>query len=362
MEWENVAGATGYNIFWAREPYIASDNIGAYTGGDWEEDVSSPHNVTGLTNNSTYYFVVTATTDSLESDDSAEVSATPRTSSQRNAFTAQEVLMVELINRARFDPQAEADRYGIDLNDDLAPGTISPDQKQPLAFNTDLMHAARDHSQWMLNADTFSHTGESGSSATQRMNAAGYNFSGSWRSGENIAVSGTSGTSINLTQQITFHHEGRNPPTNTGLFQSAYHRENILRPEFREVGTGQMVGTFDFSGTGEDWYLSSMMTQNFAKSGNNYFVTGVVYNDSDGDSFYDVGEGLDNIDVDVSGDDETTTSTGAYSIAKSDGSYTVTVTGTGIPGGSVSDTIEIDGANIKFDVIVDGANATINTW
>src|SRR5258707_11440338 len=32
---------------------------------------------------------------------------------------------VELINRARANPAAEAARYGIDLNEGLAPGTIS---------------------------------------------------------------------------------------------------------------------------------------------------------------------------------------------------------------------------------------------
>ncbi|MCZ7599534.1 MAG: hypothetical protein M5U09_19860 [Gammaproteobacteria bacterium] len=39
--------------------------------------------------------------------------------------SAIEQLMIELINRARSDPGAEAARFEIDLNDDLDPGTIA---------------------------------------------------------------------------------------------------------------------------------------------------------------------------------------------------------------------------------------------
>ena len=38
--------------------------------------------------------------------------------------TALEQMLLELINRARLDPAAEAARFGIDLNEGLAPGTI----------------------------------------------------------------------------------------------------------------------------------------------------------------------------------------------------------------------------------------------
>ena len=46
-----------------------------------------------------------------------------------------EQYLLELINRGRADPAAEAARYGIDLNEGLSPGTISSDPKQPLAVN-----------------------------------------------------------------------------------------------------------------------------------------------------------------------------------------------------------------------------------
>jgi len=47
----------------------------------------------------------------------------------------QEQYLVELINRARADPAGEASRQLIDLNEGLAPGTISAAPKQPLAVN-----------------------------------------------------------------------------------------------------------------------------------------------------------------------------------------------------------------------------------
>ena len=62
---------------------------------------------------------------------------------------------------------------------------------QPLAFDSNLNTASETHSQWMLNTDTFSHTGSGGSNAGQRMTAAGYVFSGSWAWGENIAWAST---------------------------------------------------------------------------------------------------------------------------------------------------------------------------
>src|SRR5881397_193855 len=69
-----------------------------------------------------------------------------------------EQYMVELINRARSNPAAEASRFGIDLNEGLPAGTISPDAKQPLAINPYLTDSARSHSQWMIDNDVFSHT------------------------------------------------------------------------------------------------------------------------------------------------------------------------------------------------------------
>src|SRR5256885_1640388 len=53
--------------------------------------------------------------------------------------------MRELINTARAAPAATAAGFGIDLNEGLAPGTISPAPKAPLAPNSALFTALDRH-------------------------------------------------------------------------------------------------------------------------------------------------------------------------------------------------------------------------
>ena len=84
-------------------------------------------------------------------------------------LTAAEQYLLELINRARLDPAGEAARMGIDLNDGLSAGQISTSAKQVLAPNALLEAAATGHTQWMLSADVFSHTGLNGSSPGDRI-------------------------------------------------------------------------------------------------------------------------------------------------------------------------------------------------
>lgn len=90
--------------------------------------------------------------------------------------TPVEVYEVELINRARANPTAEATRHGIALNEGLAAGTISTAAKQPLAINPFISDAARKHSQWMIDNDLFRHEGPGNNSPGQRITNAGYSF------------------------------------------------------------------------------------------------------------------------------------------------------------------------------------------
>ncbi|MCA9009131.1 MAG: hypothetical protein KDB01_05260, partial [Planctomycetaceae bacterium] len=73
------------------------------------------------------------------------------------AMTDLEQYMLELVNRARANPNAEAARYGIGLNAGLPTGTISAAAKQPLAPQQQLIVAARLHSQDMLQRNYFDH-------------------------------------------------------------------------------------------------------------------------------------------------------------------------------------------------------------
>lgn len=342
LSWNPVAGATGYNIYYASEPNILIANIASFDDGTWLQNVNSPRLVSSLRNDETYYFVVTAVNGGVESQASSEVSATPAVIDLAKQPTAQEVLVVELINRARANPEAEAARYGIGLNDGITGTQITAAAKQPLAHNLLLIDAARLHSQWMLDVDIFSHTGVGGSTPGERMTAAGYSFTGSWTNGENIAWGGTTGSTINLTSYALSHHEG--------LFKSPGHRLNILEANFRELGVGQKEGRFLYDGTN---YLSSMLTQNFASSGASYYLTGVVYSDTNNNDFYDVGEGMSGVSISFNGTSYPVYSTGAYSIPVTNGTYNLTITGDALDA-AVFHTVQINNANNKVDIIKSG--------
>ena len=209
---------------------------------------------------------------------------------------------------------------------------------QPLAFDNDLSESAEGHSKWMLAADVFSHTGSGGSSATQRMKAAGYVLQGSWATGENIAWA-TTRAPTGYQDEVKLLH--------TNLMNSSGHRANLLNPNFREVGLGVEVG--DYRGRS-----SAFVTENFGKTGTDLFLTGVAFDDRDGDRFYDPGEQLGGITVtarNASGQTfkTTTSDAGGYDMALKPGTYTVTFSGAGIA--TSAQTATIGTKNVKKDLI-----------
>ncbi|MEM8723353.1 MAG: CAP domain-containing protein [Cyanobacteria bacterium P01_G01_bin.39] len=254
--------------------------------------------------------------------------------------TAYEQYLLELINRARLNPLAEANLWNIDLNDGLAAGTISEAAKQPLAFNLLLIDSSRSHSQWMLNTDTFSHTGAGGSSPGDRIRDAGYKFTGSWTWGENIGYTGTTGT-LNVNNAVA--------RVNEGLFKSSGHRKNILNNNFREIGLATLTG--DYKG-----YNSLMVTEKFARSGSDVFLTGVAFDDLVlDDDFYTVGEGLDGLKVKAVRQSDnrsfttTTMASGGYQMALEAGTYNISFSDNNQTIGNTRQ-ITIAGENIKLDL------------
>jgi len=209
---------------------------------------------------------------------------------------------------------------------------------QPLAFDNDLSESAEGHSKWMLAADVFSHTGSGGSSPTARMKAAGYTLQGSWATGENIAWA-TTRAPTGYADEVQLLH--------TNLMNSSGHRANLLNGNFREVGLGFEVG--DYRGRS-----SAFVTENFAKTGTDLFLTGVAFDDKDGDRFYDPGEGLGGIAVTAKTASgvtyqTTTSAAGGYDVALKAGTYTVTFSGPGIA--STTQSVTIGTKNVKRDLI-----------
>ncbi|MGL4320867.1 MAG: CAP domain-containing protein [Paracoccaceae bacterium] len=250
-------------------------------------------------------------------------------------LTAQEQYLLELINRGRLDPAAEAARYGIDLNASLNAGTISTAAKQVLAPNALLERAAIGHSQWMLEADVFDHVGQNGSTLGSRASSAGYLW---YTLGENIAVWGTSGA-VDMTSAIENHHRG--------LFLSAGHRTNLMSNAFSEVGLAQEQGLFTFSNGFEA--NSSMLTELFGAQSGVRFLTGVAYTDRNNDRFYSIGEGTGNTVFTVAGRSDTTEAAGGYSVGVNSSGLAAVTGRAGTTNFSV--TVDFSIGNVKLDVV-----------
>jgi uncharacterized protein YkwD len=272
--------------------------------------------------------------------------------------TPQEQLTLELINRARANPTAEANRFGIGLNQGLPAGTISSLPKQPLTFQQALIASARGHTDWMINTDTFSHTGTNGTNSKQRMEIAGYAFTGNWGAGENIAWKGTTGT-VNLNNFTVALHEQ--------LFRSASHRVNILEEDFDQIGIGVNEGKFLDGGT--NWN-AVLVTQDYAVSSSSPspegpFVTGVAYRDDNGNGFYDIGEGLGGVTATVMpGDTSTTTSSsGGYAIplGTTSGSIFVTFSGGAVTTPVIVPATVLPGVSVKADLVLAGTTPPSQT-
>lgn len=121
---------------------------------------------------------------------------------------------------------------------------------QPVKLELRLNAAAEDHSEWMLNVDKFSHTGAGGSRPSDRMEDAGFEFSGSWRATENIAWQSVRGAP-GLSDDVQDLHNS--------LMNSSGHRANILDANVTVIGIGIEVGNYD-------GWNAIMVTQNFART------------------------------------------------------------------------------------------------
>lgn len=253
-------------------------------------------------------------------------------------ISAQEQYFIELVNRARLDPLAEAQRYGVALNTGLAPNTIKAVPLEVLSPNAKLSAASAGHSTFMIDQDVFSHTGRNGSNAGDRMEAAGYVFTGAWSWGENLAFTGSTGT-VDMSKAIDAHHEG--------LYKSAGHRENTFGTKITEIGVGQEGGRYT---QGSLTYNVSMLTANFADSNSNVFVTGAAYRDGNANGFYSIGEGQGNVWFRSGADIAKTAAAGGYGLKVSHDDDVRVSVGVGTTTLATVDLDTRDG-NVKLDIV-----------
>ena len=227
--------------------------------------------------------------------------------------TAEETLILELMNRFRADPKAEAEW----IVKTYAQGdkVMGADAKlfleecgqlkamPPLVFNLRLLDAARKHSQYMIfnglgHVEEPAKRGFTGASFGDRAKAAGYE---GFAAAEN-AFAGSSGA---LNSHVGFIIDF-GPGGTGGMQPGRGHRMNMIGG-YREVGPG---GVPNGNGT-----TGLSVTHDMGSSKAARLVGGVVYVDRNGNGFYDPGEGKGNVTIMAADGSRTPTwASGAYTL------------------------------------------------
>lgn len=314
--------------------------------------------------------------------------------------TAEEQYMLQLVNRARANPAAEAQRLVSLAQSDptLRPalsgwsasaflqemGRHGP--AAPLAFNPRLIAAARVHDAAMVALNAQVHTDLS--TLVQPATAA------------QLAPDGqpyypVSGSSWSLAENI-FAYSSNLPDSHgkplVDYFEAAFlldwgnpdfgHLKNLLSPgpsggggasyPMNEVGIGLITDQRPSAAPGANPAYASnaglnvgpaLVTQDFGFRSGHQFLEGAVYADRNGDGFYTPGEGLGGVTITVVGlHGEGTFSvqnwgSGGYALDLPQGSYTVTASGGALTSPRIT-TLSIGADNVAWDVTNSPASTT----
>jgi hypothetical protein len=274
-------------------------------------------------------------------------------------FSNAEELQRWYINRARFAPEAEADRLSLtnaaDRNYDACegftdgstnwPGWVA--SKPPLAPNANLRQAALKHAEDMAETGVFSHYSPStnfyplNSDPFYRMAQEGYNYS---YAGESISSGWRGSTGSYPSFGLSALDSYESLFVDIGIADRG-HRKNIIyrfsNPNaFREIG----VGTWRSNVYSAPWYKTyDYYTEDFASSNGVYFFTDTIFTDTDSDQIYDEGEGLTNIEIRLFKQVATNLVEGTYyDVSSGSGNFAVPIAGF-----TAGDTIVVQLVNVS---------------
>jgi hypothetical protein len=266
--------------------------------------------------------------------------------------TDEEQLYLEYLNRARANPPVEGwilatttdpdvlsaySYFAVDTNlmqSQFNAIAVTP----PLSMNAQLMAAARLHSGHMFTNQYQGHYETNGIwSPGDRITAQGYN----WNTyGENVFA---------YSESVFYGHAGFEVDWGygTGGMQvPPGHRENIHNSAFREVGVGVVDGVNGSVGP-------QLVTQDLAtRQSATPLITGVVYYDLNGNGFYDLGEGIGGVTVQLPGSTyfAITANSGGYTVpVTTNGSYAMSFSATGLSSNRVATVTSL--ANAKVDYV-----------
>lgn len=283
---------------------------------------------------------------------------------------ALEQYMLELINRMRINPASEYDILVNSTNPDIQSAlsffSVNLTQlqsqwnqlqpAQPLAWSNQLHESAVTHTQLMIDFDQQSHNLPNEASLGDRIRNTGYQFT---KVAENIYAFGSSVLESHGAFAIDWGDDIngiQNPPG---------HRNAIMSKDFREVGIGILPSENPATQVG-----SLLTTQHFANSQelattDTSWLLGTAFYDIDNDDFYSIGEGLSDITINISGISNSeystsiqTFSAGGYQTLLSPGKYQVEF----IRANNTlkTETVNIDDANVKLDLMVDGTTYQVD--
>ena len=279
-------------------------------------------------------------------------------------LTAAEQYFVELINRARVDPTAEAALQDTPLNEGFDTPELTGEERQILATHNQLAVASELHTLDMLDRDFFAHNAPdsaaspapNGVTPTARVQDQGYD---GVAGAENLAYRGSTGPVALDTAMIDTLH--------ADLWKSKGHRKGMLVDDsrVRELGVGIAIG--EFTNSGGQTFNAALVTEKFGltNAGRTY-ITGVIYDDADSgaenNEFYNIGEGMSGgsiVAIDVETGERFTggvNSVGGYNIQiDQDATYDVVLTQDGqaytVQNVSVADW------NVKLDFDFDEVSA-----
>jgi Calx-beta domain-containing protein/cysteine-rich secretory family protein len=269
--------------------------------------------------------------------------------------------LMEYLNRMRLDPQGELDALFSSLDplvardpdadeainyfrdptsEEIQSDWLSLLPVAPLTWNESLQESAIGHSLLMAEYDQQSHQFPEEPSPRDRALAAGYNDDLGVSVGENVFAYANSSFHAHSAFAIDWAVPDRS------------HRVNLMAAEYREVGIG-IITDYDF-----DTDVGPLIvTQDFGSraSFDQSHLLGVVFDDLDEDGWYDSGEGLGDVTIEIEGTEEiytvTSMSAGGYQVEVAPGVYTLTASGGGLSSPIVHRDIVVGVDNVKVDFV-----------
>ena len=264
-----------------------------------------------------------------------------------------------LMNRARANPTQEGiwlatmndpdvaaarNYFDVDLNflrAEFAATTVKP----PAAFDVRLYNAAKSHSDYLISIDASSHTGQ-----FDRISAEGFHYLVA--RGNVFAYCKTA-----LYGHAGFNIDWGSGSDGSGMQDDRGHRKAVMSIDggYTNVGIAAVPEGNPSSAVGP-----LAVTGNYCNANTSYaehyslFIVGTVWEDKNGDSLYDPGEGIGGVTVTPSQGDyfAVTANSGGYAIPLiTGGTYVVTFSGSEIPSGSVR-SVTVGSESVLLDLLV----------